>query len=84
MLYESERVEYKSRMIDDICEEVIAFANTDKVNLRSRASSTEGQIIGKVRTGMRLRIADYGKNWCLVVTPEGKRGYVMTGYLEFE
>lgn len=29
MLYESERVEYKSRMIDDICEEVIAFANTD-------------------------------------------------------
>lgn len=63
---------------------LIAFANTDKVNLRSRASSTEGQIIGKVRTGMRLRIADYGKNWCLVVTPEGKRGYMMTKYLDFE
>lgn len=29
MLYESERVEYKSRLIDDICGEVIAFANTD-------------------------------------------------------
>lgn len=29
MLYESERVEYKSQMADDIYKEVIAFANTD-------------------------------------------------------
>ncbi|MGN0990631.1 MAG: SH3 domain-containing protein, partial [Candidatus Ventricola sp.] len=61
-----------------------AFVNTDKVNLRSRASSTEGQIIGKARTGQRLRVADYGKNWSIVVTPEGKRGYIMTKYLDFE
>lgn len=29
MQYESERIEYKSRLIDDIFKEVIAFANTD-------------------------------------------------------
>lgn len=29
MQYESERIEYKSRMVDDIYKEVIAFANTD-------------------------------------------------------
>ncbi len=29
MQYESERIEYKSKMIDDIYKEVIAFANTD-------------------------------------------------------
>ena len=29
MLYESERIEYKSQLIDDIYKEVIAFANTD-------------------------------------------------------
>lgn len=29
MQYESERVEYKAQMIDDIYKEVIAFANTD-------------------------------------------------------
>lgn len=29
MLYESERIEYKSRMSDDICRAVIAFANTN-------------------------------------------------------
>lgn len=61
-----------------------AFVNTDKVNLRSRASSTEGQIIGKARTGERLRVADYGKSWSVVVTPQGKRGYIMTKYLDFE
>ena len=61
-----------------------AFVNTDKVNLRSRASSTEGGIIGKARTGKRLRVADYGKSWSIVVTPEGKRGYIMTKYLDFE
>ncbi|MBQ4265262.1 MAG: SH3 domain-containing protein [Clostridia bacterium] len=61
-----------------------AFVNTDKVNLRSRASSTEGQIVGKVRTGERLRIAEYGKSWSIIVTPEGKRGYIMTKYLDFE
>ncbi len=63
---------------------LIAFANTDKVNLRSRASSTEGAIIGKARTGERLRVANYGKSWCIVVTPKGTRGYIMTKYLDFE
>ena len=29
MQYESERIEYKFQMIDDIYKEVIAFANTD-------------------------------------------------------
>ena len=29
MQYESERIEYKSQMIDDIYKEVIAFANTE-------------------------------------------------------
>lgn len=29
MLYESERIEYKSQLVDDIYKEVIAFANTD-------------------------------------------------------
>lgn len=61
-----------------------AFANTDKVNLRSDASSTSGGIIGKVRTGERLRVAEYGKDWSAVVTPKGTRGYIMTKYLNFE
>ena len=30
MQYESERIEYKSQMIDDIYKEVIAFANTER------------------------------------------------------
>ena len=29
MQFESERIEYKSQLIDDIYKEVIAFANTD-------------------------------------------------------
>ena len=29
MQYESERIEYKSQMVDDIYKEVIAFANTN-------------------------------------------------------
>ena len=61
-----------------------AFALTDKVNLRSEASSQTGQIIGKVRLGERLRVADYGTKWTCIVTPDGKRGYVMTQYLTFE
>lgn len=62
---------------------LIAFVNTDKVNLRSRGSSTQGSIIGRVRTGERLRVAVYGNDWCSVVTPKGARGYVMTQYLDF-
>lgn len=61
-----------------------AFVNTDKVNLRSKASSSDGQIIGRARTGERMRIADYGGEWTLVVTPDGVRGYLMTKYLDFE
>ena len=61
-----------------------AFVTADKVNLRDQDSGTDGRIIGKVRTGERLRLADYGMDWSLVVTPDGTRGYIMTEYLEFE
>jgi len=61
-----------------------AFVNTDKVNLRSEDSSTSGAIIGRVRTGQRLRVADYGIEWTVVVTPDNTRGYIKTEYLEFE
>ena len=61
-----------------------AFVRKDKVNLRSEDSSSSGAIIGRARTGERLRVADYGSEWSVVVTPEGKRGYIMTEYLEFE
>ena len=40
--------------------------------------------IGGARLGERLRVADYGVDWTCVVTPDGKRGYMMTSYLEFE
>jgi len=56
----------------------------DKVNLRSRASSETGQIIGVARLDELVRIADYGVNWCLVQTMDGRRGYLMTKYLTFE
>lgn len=61
-----------------------AFVNADKVNLRSEDSSTSGAIIGRARTGKRLRVADYGTEWSIVVTPENTRGYIKTEYLEFE
>ena len=61
-----------------------AFVNKDKVNLRSDASSVSGDIIAKARTGERLRVAEYGKDWCAVVTPKGTRGYIMTKYLDFQ
>lgn len=61
-----------------------AFVNKDKVNLRSEDSSTSGAIIGRARTGKRLRVADFGSEWTVVVTPEDTRGYIMTQYLEFE
>lgn len=60
-----------------------AYATTDKVNLRS-SGDRNGAIIGRVRLTERLRVADYGANWTCVVTPDGKRGYVMTDYLKFE
>ncbi len=60
-----------------------AFVNTDKVNLRKEGSASAG-IVGKIRLGQRLRVADYGTEWTCVVTPEGKRGYLMTKYLDFE
>jgi len=61
-----------------------AFVSTDKVNLRSEDSSTSGAIIGRARTGERLRVADYGSEWSVVVTPDNLRGYIVTEYLEFE
>ncbi len=60
-----------------------AFVNTDKVNMRKEGSTSAG-IVSKARTGERLRVADYGTEWTCVVTPEGKRGYLMTKYLDFE
>lgn len=60
-----------------------AFVTKDKINIRS-AASREGEIVGRARLGERLRVADYGQEWTCVVTPAGKRGYVMTGYLTFE
>lgn len=60
-----------------------ARVNTDKVNLRSRPGS-DGEIIGKARTDELLRVAEYGLDWSVVVTPAGKRGYIVTSYLEFD
>lgn len=60
-----------------------AFVNKDKINIRSQADKS-GEIVGRARLNERLRVADYGKEWSCIVTPDGKRGYVMTQYLEFE
>ena len=60
-----------------------AHVTEDKINIRDQASK-EGSIVGRARLGERLRVADYGVDWTCVVTPDGKRGYVMTSYLEFE
>ena len=62
---------------------LMAFVTKDKINMRNKPSR-EGEIVGRARLEERLRVADYGKEWCCVVTPEGKRGYVMTEYLTFE
>lgn len=60
-----------------------ATVRTDKVNLRSDPDKT-GDIIGRVRLGELLRVTDYGNQWTCVVTGEGKRGYIMTEYLDFD
>lgn len=60
-----------------------AHVTKDKINMREQASK-DSQIIGRARLGERLRVADYGTEWTCVVTPAGKRGYVMNTYLEFE
>ena len=60
-----------------------ATVTTDKVNLRSIGDKT-GDIIGRVRLGELLRVTDYGNQWTCVVTGEGKRGYIMTEYLDFD
>ncbi len=59
-----------------------AFVTRDKVNLRDR-SGLSGEIISRARLGECLRVAEYGVDWCCVVTPDGKRGYIMTEFLEF-
>ena len=56
----------------------------DKVNVRSEADNQSGAIIGKARTGDRLLVTDYGNKWTGVVLPDGKRGYMMTEYLQFD
>ena len=61
-----------------------AFVTKDKVNLRSEPNSQSGAIIGKARTGARMRVTDYGNQWTGVVLEDGKRGYIMTEYLQFE
>ena len=54
----------------------------DKVNVRSEADSQNGAIIDKARTGERLLVTDYGNKWTGIVLPDGKRGYIMTEYLQ--
>lgn len=60
-----------------------AHVTKDKINMR-KAGSRNADIVGKARLGECLRVADYGQEWSCVVTPAGKRGYVMTQYLVFE
>ena len=60
-----------------------AHVTKDKINMR-KAGSRDADIVGKARLGECLRVTDYGLEWTCVVTPEGKRGYVMTQYLTFE
>ncbi len=60
-----------------------AMSNTDKVNMRKEGSAEAG-IVAKARLGERLLVADYGMEWTCVVKPDGKRGYLMTKYLDFE
>lgn len=60
-----------------------AFVTKDKINMR-QSGSRSSEIVGRARLGERLRVADYGMEWTCVVTPAGKRGYVMTQYLDFE
>lgn len=60
-----------------------AYVTKDKINMRE-AGSRNAEIVGRARLSERLRVADYGQEWTCVVTPEGKRGYVMTQYLTFE
>ena len=61
-----------------------AFVIKDKVNVRDEADSQNGAIIGRARTGDRLLVTDYGNKWTGIVLPDGKRGYIMTEYLQFE
>jgi len=61
-----------------------AVLAADQVNLRSRASSETGQIVGTARLNELVRVADYGVNWCLVEAMDERRGYLMTKYLKFE
>lgn len=61
-----------------------AQVNADKVNLRSEGSSTNGQIIGRVRIGERVRVSDYGVEWTRIQTDSGKSGYMKTDYLDFD
>lgn len=60
-----------------------AYVTKDKINMRE-SGSRNAEIVGRARLNERLRVADYGQEWTCVVTPEGKRGYVMTQYLTFE
>ncbi len=63
MQYESERVEYKSQMIDDIYKEVIAFANTDGgtiyigVDDNGNIVTNGGRVLGITATGSDLKEA---------------------------
>ena len=60
-----------------------ASVTTDKVNLRDRGD-LGGEIIARARLNECLRVAEFGLDWSCVVTPEGKRGYIMTDYLAFD
>lgn len=63
---------------------LVAQVNADKVNLRSDASSTSGQIIGRANKGELARVADYGVDWTKIETQSGKTGYIKTDYLHFD
>ena len=41
-------------------------------------------VTGNEATGDRLLVTDYGNKWTGVVLPDGKRGYMMTEYLQFD
>ncbi len=62
---------------------LVAKLNTDKVNMRARASR-DSEIISLVRMGEILRVVDYGSSWTGVITPSGRTGYILNDYLDFE
>ena len=59
-------------------EGLVVIGNSDLGNVPSPAR------LAGLRTGDRLLVTDYGNKWTGVVLPNGKRGYMMTEYLQFD